>query len=105
MSMVPNNPEYKTYCEELTGLVGKGRVTQQRLDDAVRRILRVKYRLDLFENPYTLKEDYPNFASKEHIEKAYLSAAESITLLKNKEDVLPAKKSSRVMVIGQQQTA
>ena len=100
MSMVPNNPEYKTYCEELTGLVGEGRVTQQRLDDAVRRILRVKYRLDLFENPYTLKEDYPNFASKEHIEKAYLSAAESITLLKNKEDVLPAKKSSRVMVIG-----
>ena len=100
MSMVPNNPEYKTYCEELTGLVGEGGVTQQRLDDAVRRILRVKYRLDLFENPYTLKEDYPNFASKEHIEKAYLSAAESITLLKNKEDVLPAKKSSRVMVIG-----
>jgi len=100
MSMVPNNPEYKTYCEELTELVGEGRVTQQRLDDAVRRILRVKYRLDLFENPYTLKEDYPNFASKEHIEKAYLSAAESITLLKNKEDVLPAKKSSRVMVIG-----
>ena len=100
MSMVPNNPEYKTYCEELTGLVGEGRVTQQRLDDAVRRILRVKYRLDLFENPYTLKEDYPNFASKEHIEKAYLSAAESITLLKNKEGVLPAKKSSRVMVIG-----
>ena len=38
----------------------------------VRRILRVKYRLDLFEYPYTLKEDYPNFASKEHIEKAYL---------------------------------
>ena len=100
MSMVPNNPEYKTYCEELTGLVGEGGVTQQRLDDAVRRILRVKYRLDLFENPYTLKEDYPNFASKEHIEKAYLSAAESITLLKNKEGVLPAKKSSRVMVIG-----
>ena len=100
MSMVPNNPEYKTYCEELTGLVGEGGVTQQRLDDAVKRILRVKYRLDLFENPYTLKEDYPNFASKEHIEKAYLSAAESITLLKNKEGVLPAKKSSRVMVIG-----
>ncbi len=100
MSMVPNNPEYKTYCEELTGLVGEGRVTQQRLDDAVRRILRVKYRLDLFENPYTLKEDYPNFSSKKHIEKAYLSAAESITLLKNKEDVLPAKKTSRVMVIG-----
>ena len=100
MSMVPNNPEYKTYCEELIGLVGEGRVTKQRLDDAVRRILRVKYRLDLFENPYTLKEDYPNFASKEHMKKAYLSAAESITLLKNKEDVLPAKKSSRVMVIG-----
>jgi len=100
MSMVPNNPEYKTYCKELTGLVNEARVSQQRLDDAVRRILRVKYRLDLFENPYTFKEDYPNFASKEHIKKAYLSAAESITLLKNKEGVLPAKTSSRVMVIG-----
>ena len=100
MSMVPNNPQYKRYCKELIELVREERVTQKRLDDAVRRILRVKFRLDLFENPYTLKENYPNFASKEHMKKAYLSAAQSITLLKNKKNVLPAKTSSKVMVIG-----
>ena len=100
MSMVPNNPQYKTYCEKFVELVNEGRVSQARLDDAVRRILRIKYRLDLFKTPYTEKEDYPNFASKEHIQKAYLSAAESITLLKNKKEVLPIKTSSNVMVIG-----
>ena len=100
MSMVPNNPQYKTYCQEFIGLVKQGRVSQKRLDDAVRRILRVKYRLDLFERPYTKKEDYPSFASKEHMQKAYLSAAESITLLKNDKNILPIKTSSKVMVIG-----
>ncbi len=100
MSMVPNNPQYKTYCQEFIGLVEQGRVSQKRLDDAVRRILRVKYRLDLFERPYTKKEDYPSFASKEHMQKAYLSAAESITLLKNDQNILPIKTSSKVMVIG-----
>ena len=100
MSMVPNNPQYKTYCDEFINLVNEGGVDQERLDDAVRRILRVKYRLDLFENPLTKKEDYPSFASKEHVEKAYLSAAESITLLKNENGVLPAKTMSKVMVIG-----
>ena len=100
MSMVPNNPQYKTYCQEFIGLVKQGRVSQKRLDDAVRRILRVKYKLDLFERPYTKKEDYPSFASKEHMQKAYLSAAESITLLKNDKNILPIKTSSKVMVIG-----
>ena len=100
MSMVPNNPQYKTYCQEFIGLVKQGRVSQKRLDDAVRRILRVKYKLDLFERPYTKKEDYPSFASKEHMQKAYLSAAESITLLKNDKNILPIKTSSKIMVIG-----
>ena len=100
MSMVPNNPQYKTYCEKFVELVNEGRVSQARLDDAVRRILRIKCRLGLFETPYTEKEDYPDFASKEHLQKAYLSAAESITLLKNKKEVLPIKTSSKVMVIG-----
>ena len=100
MSMVPNNPQYKTYCQEFIGLVEEGRISQKRLDDAVRRILRIKYKLDLFERPYTKKEDYPSFASKEHMQKAYLSAAESITLLKNDKNILPIKTSSKVMVIG-----
>ena len=100
MSMVPNNPEYKTYCEKLIELVNEGRVSQGRLDDAVRRILRVKHRLNLFEVAYTVKEDYPYFAAEKHKKSAYLAAAESITLLKNKGSLLPAKPSSKVMVIG-----
>ena len=55
MSMVPNNPQYKTYCEKFVELVKEGRISQARLDDAVRRILRIKYRLDLFETTYTEK--------------------------------------------------
>ena len=47
MSMVPNNPEYKTYCNLLVELVNEGRVSLERLDDAVRRILRVKNKLGL----------------------------------------------------------
>ena len=47
MSMVPNNPEYKTYCKLLIELVKEGKVSEERLDDAVRRILRVKNKLGL----------------------------------------------------------
>ena len=82
MSMVPNNPQYKTYCQEFIGLVKQGRVSQKRLDDAVRRILRVKYRLDLFERPYTKKEDYPSFASKEHMQKSISFSSRIYNIIK-----------------------
>jgi len=62
--------------------------------------LRVKHKLNLFETPYTNKDDYPDFGSESHSEKAYAAAAESITLLKNKDKLLPLKTSSKVMVIG-----
>ena len=100
MSMVPNNPQYKTYCKSLIELVKEGRVSKKRLDDAVRRILRVKLRLNLFETPYTNMENYPSFASENYKKSAYMAAAESITLLKNKRALLPANTSSKVMVIG-----
>jgi len=100
MSMVPNNPEYKTYCELLIDLVKEGKVSENRLDDAIRRILRVKHRLGLFESPYTTKEDYEDFGSEKHKKKAYRAAAESITLLKNSAELLPLNKSSRIMVVG-----
>jgi beta-glucosidase len=100
MSMVPNSPEYKNYCNLFVELINERRVSTERLDDAVRRILRIKHKLNLFNTPYTNKNDYPDFGSESHSKKAYAAAAESITLLKNSNQSLPLKTNSRVMVIG-----
>ena len=100
MSMVPNNPEYKTYCKLLIELVNEGRVSQVRLDDAVRRILRVKNQLGLLNNYKKPKiKDYNNFASDEYRKAAYDAASESITLLKNN-NILPISKEKSVLLIG-----
>jgi len=100
MSMVPNNPEYKTYCKLLIELVNEGRVSQVRLDDAVRRILRVKNQLGLLNNYKKPNiKDYNNFASDEYRKAAYDAASESITLLKNN-NILPISKEKSVLLIG-----
>ena len=96
MSMVPLNFEF---CDELKELVEGGEVPMSRIDDAVSRILRVKFRLGLFDKPDTMSEEYPEFASSEHIQKAYRTAVESEVLLKN-EGILPLKKSTRILVTG-----
>jgi beta-glucosidase len=84
----------------LIALVNEGKVSQTRIDDAVRRILRVKYEIDLFDTPVTYLKDYPKFASAEFEKAAYRTAAESITLLKNRNNTLPLKKNARVLVTG-----
>ncbi|MFL5810742.1 MAG: glycoside hydrolase family 3 protein, partial [Flavisolibacter sp.] len=89
MSMIPYN--YKEFCTDLIALVKEGKVTQARIDDAVRRILRVKYETGIFETPVTLLKDYPKFGSAEFEAAAYNTAAESITLLKNSNNTLPLK--------------
>ena len=100
MSMVPNNPEYKTYCKLLIELVNEGRVSQMRLDDAVRRILRVKNQLGLLNNYKKPNiKDYNNFASDEYRKAAYDAASESITLLKNN-NILPISQEKSVLLIG-----
>ena len=78
MSMVPNNPEYKTYIYSLIELVKEGRVSTDRIDDAVRRILRVKAELGLLDGRKFDKNYYKDFASEKHQKLAYKSAAESI---------------------------
>lgn len=98
MSMIPYN--YEPFCKGLVELVNEGKVTQERIDDAVRRILRVKVALGLFERPLTNVKDYPKFGSREFEQAAYETAAESITLLKNEGDILPLKKSVKVLVTG-----
>lgn len=97
MSMIPY--DYKEFCTDLIALVNEGKVSQQRIDDAVRRILRVKYEIGIFETPVTYLKDYPKFASAEFSTAAYNTAAESITLLKNK-NTLPLKKNAKVLVTG-----
>ena len=96
MSMVPLNFEF---CDEHKELVQDGEVPMSRIDDAVSRILRLKFRLGLFDTPDTRTEDYPEFASADHIAKAFQTAVESQVLLKN-EGILPLKKSSRILVTG-----
>ncbi len=98
MSMITY--QYEPFCEDLIALVKEGEVPMNRVDDAARRILTLKYQLNLFEKPTTDYKDYPKFGSKEHGQKAYEVAAEAITLLKNKDNILPLKKTAKVLVTG-----
>lgn len=88
------------FCTLLKELVEEGRVPMSRIDDAVRRILRLKYRLGLFDTPVTNLKDYPEFASKAHAELAVRTAEESEVLLKNKNNILPLKKGVKILVTG-----
>ncbi|MDR7208233.1 glycoside hydrolase family 3 N-terminal domain-containing protein [Flavobacterium piscis] len=97
MSMVPE--EFSFYTD-LVDLVQKGEVPMSRIDDAVTRILRMKFELNLFQNSVANLKDYPKFGSAEHIEEAYKTASESITLLKNKDAVLPLSKNEKILVTG-----
>jgi beta-glucosidase len=98
MSMIPY--DYKAFCTDLIALVKEGKVTPARIDDAVRRILRVKYEIGLFETPLTYLKDYPKFGSAAFEQEAYNMAAESITLLKNTNNVLPLRANGKVLVTG-----
>ncbi len=97
MSMVPYEWSFCTYLKEL---VEEGQVSMDRIDDATRRILRLKYRLNLFERPYWSTKEYPEFASKAHADAALYAAEEAITLLKNQKSVLPLRKEAKVLVTG-----
>ena len=98
MSMVPY--EYEHFVKNLISLVEEGEVSMGRIDDAVKRILKLKFELDLFENPVTNYNDYDDFGSKKHHQLAYKSASESITLLKNNEDILPITGNPKILVVG-----
>jgi beta-glucosidase len=97
MSMVPLD---FSFYDLLLQLVRDGKVPMARIDDAVRRILRVKYLVGLFDRPYPDQTMVAGFASPEFTEFNKNTARECITLLKNKGDVLPLKKQTRVLVTG-----
>jgi len=96
MSMVPYDCQFAIDLKEL---VEEGEVPMSRVDDAVRRILRMKFRLGLFDRPNTLLADYPEFGSEAHAKLAYEAAVESQVLAKN-EGILPLKKDTRILVAG-----
>ena len=101
MSMVPNNPEYKSYCNLLVELVREGTVSEKRLNDAVRRIIRVKYYANLFQDSHSSSNiAYSKFGSEEFKNAAYNAASESVTLLKNNNDILPLSKDKSILVLG-----
>ena len=95
MIMDPYDPEC---CNVIVDLVNSGDIPMERIDDAVRRILRLKVRLGLFENP-TWEYEYPEYASEAFQKQSYAAAVESEVLLKN-EGVLPLKGTERILVTG-----
>ena len=97
MSMVPYSCDF---CDALKELVEEGEVPMSRIDDAVRRVLRLKYRLGLFDTPNTSVEDYPKFGSEEFSEASLKAAEETIVLLKNENNTLPIKQGTRILVTG-----
>lgn len=97
MSMDPYDWNFCTYLKEL---VNEGEVPMSRIDDAVRRVLRLKYRLGLFEKPSWDTSDYPEFASKAHSASALKAAEESLVLLKNAENLLPLAPGKKLLIAG-----
>ena len=96
MSMDPYSVDF---CILLKELVEEGKVSMDRIDDAVRRILRVKYRLNLFKEPNTGGKGYEKFGSEEFAKKALLAAEEGEVLLKN-EGILPLAKGKKILLTG-----
>ena len=97
MTMEPYDLEFTTL---LLDLIDEGRVPMKRIDDAVRRVLRLKYRLGLFDTPNTLLADYPDFACEKFAQVATRAAEESEVLLKNVDGILPLKKGLKILVTG-----
>lgn len=97
MSMDPYSVDFAVLLKEL---VNEGQVKMSRIDDAVRRILRLKYRLGLFDMPNTGGKDYAKFGSKEFAQKALAAAEEAEVLLKNDDNTLPLAKGKKILLTG-----
>jgi beta-glucosidase len=97
VSMTPLTLEFN---EAMRALVDEGRITEERLDESVRRILRLKFELGLFENPYPSNKRLDRVGTAENKMKALKAAHESIVLLKNENEILPAENPKRILVAG-----
>ncbi|HHH49881.1 MAG TPA: beta-glucosidase, partial [Saprospiraceae bacterium] len=97
MSMVPTDLEFPVLLKEL---VTEGKVPMDRIDEAVSRILTLKFELNLFENPLGDQQAFPDFASAKHQALALQGASESIVLLKNDNNILPIDKNKKIFITG-----
>ena len=97
MSMVPSD---YSFADLLVALVKEGRVPMSRINEAVRRILRVKFELGLFENPMANPASKANFGTNASRDVSLQAARESMTLLKNTDNLLPLAKNRKVLVTG-----
>jgi len=96
MTMEPYNLDF---CDLLIEAVNEGRVPMSRIDDAVRRVLRMKYRMGLFDMPNTDIKDYPKYGSPEHFKAAQDAAVQTMVLLKNN-GILPLAQGKKILVTG-----
>ena len=87
-------------CGYLIELVKEGKIPMSRIDDACRRVLRMKYRLDLFKNPTQKLKNYPKFGGKEFAKIALEGATESMVLLKNESNILPLQHGKKILLTG-----
>ena len=87
-------------CGYLIELVKEGKIPMSRIDDACRRVLRMKYRLDLFKNPTQKLKNYPKFGGEEFAKLALEGATESMVLLKNKGNILPLQHDKKILLTG-----
>ena len=97
MIMDPYDPEV---CKDIIAAVNEKMIPMSRIDDAVRRVLRQKVRLGLFENPVWNVDNYDKFACKEFQDNSYDAAVESMVLLKNEDNVLPISAGKKILVVG-----
>src|SRR5512145_3128216 len=97
MSMVPSD---YSFADHLIALAKEGAVPQSRIDEAVRRILRVKFELGLFEKPMADPALKSRIGSAEAMQASLQAARESMTLLKNENNLLPLSKTKKVLVTG-----
>ncbi len=97
MAMVPSELQF---CIDLKELVEEGAVPLSRIDDAVSRVLRLKYRLGLFEAPVWDTGEYVKYGCRESVEMARNAALESEVLLKNRNGLLPLGKGTRILLAG-----
>ena len=87
-------------CGYLIELVKEGKIPMSRIDDACRRVLRMKYRLDLFKNPTQKLKNYPKFGGEEFAKLALEGATESMVLLKNEGNILPLQHGKKILITG-----
>jgi beta-glucosidase len=97
LNMVPYDNQF---MDLLIQLVNEGKITEARIDESVKRILKLKYELGLFEHPYRDPKEYPDFGSDKFRKDAKQSALQSVILLKNSGNVLPLPRNIKVLVTG-----